>query len=63
MDGDDIYGRLREAYDSGCTRPLSWRRAQLTALCRLLAENREALADAVHADFGKPAAETLLMEI
>ena len=63
MDGDDIYGRLREAYDSGRTRPLSWRRAQLTALCRLLAENREALADAVHADFGKPAAETLLMEI
>lgn len=55
--------RLRATFASGRTKSLAWRRSQLTALRRMLGENRGALEDAVRADLGKPAAETLLMEI
>lgn len=55
--------RLRNAYSSGRTRPLAWRRAQLDALRRMVTENREDFVAAVAADLGKPAAETVLMEL
>ena len=55
------FAQLRHAYESGCTRPLAWRRAQLDALCRLVADNRDAFVAAAMADLGKPAAETILM--
>lgn len=57
------FAQLRHAYESGCTRPLAWRRAQLDALCRLVADNRDAFVAAAMADLGKPAAETILMEL
>lgn len=57
------FTRLRHAYESGRTRPLAWRRAQLDALCRLVTDNRDAFASAAMADLGKPAAETILMEL
>ena len=42
--------RMRDGFDSGRTRPIAWRRAQLTALRRLLVENQGALRDALHSD-------------
>lgn len=57
------FAQLRHAYGSGRTRPLAWRRAQLDALRRLVTDNRDAFASAAMADLGKPAAETILMEL
>lgn len=57
------FTRLRHAYESGRTRPLAWRRAQLDALRRLVTDNHDAFASAAMADLGKPAAETILMEL
>ena len=50
--------RMRDGFDSGRTRPIQWRRAQLHALRRLLIENRVALRDALHADLHKSATES-----
>lgn len=58
-----VFDKLRSAYMSGRTKPLKWRRAQLNALIRMLRENKDEITAAVAADFGKPAAETVLMEI
>ncbi|KAB7791124.1 aldehyde dehydrogenase family protein [Bifidobacterium leontopitheci] len=55
--------RLHRTFRSGVTRPIRWRQAQLDALARLLRDNAAELTRAVHADLGKPAAETKLMEI
>ncbi|WP_072803275.1 aldehyde dehydrogenase family protein [Rhodococcoides yunnanense] len=54
---------VREAFSAGVTRPLEWRREQLHALDRLLAENGPAIEQAVHADLGKPLLEAFLTEI
>ena len=54
--------RLRETFRSGRTRPLSWRRAQLDAMQRMLEENDAAVAEALAADFDKPAQEVVLGE-
>ena len=53
----------REGFDSGVTRPLAWRRDQLSALDRLLSENAPAIEKAVLADLGKPPIEAFLAEI
>jgi len=55
--------RMRDGFDSGLTRPLTWRRDQLKALRRLLVENREALRIALHSDLRKSATEADLTEI
>lgn len=60
---DLIYDAVRDGFNSGITRPLAWRRAQLNALKRLLRENADSLCAAVSTDLGKPATETKLMEI
>ncbi|OZG68180.1 aldehyde dehydrogenase family protein [Bifidobacterium eulemuris] len=59
----DIFSRLQRTFRSGRTKPLSWRRSQLDAMRRMLAENKPEIIEAVRADLGKPASETLLMEI
>lgn len=51
------------AYRDGVTRPLDWRRGQLTALRDLLHDNGREIEDAVRADLGKPGAEALVTEI
>ena len=48
---------LRTTFDSGRTRPLSWRRTQLEALLRFVKENGDALVAALQADLGKPELE------
>ncbi|MGD7789548.1 aldehyde dehydrogenase family protein [Propionibacteriaceae bacterium Y1700] len=54
---------LRTVFESGRTRPLEWRRAQLDGLHRLLVEHGDELAAALHQDLGKPATESWLTEI
>jgi aldehyde dehydrogenase (NAD+) len=59
----DVFSPLADAYASGRTRPLAWRRSQLNALRLMLLDNRDAFVSAIMADLGKPAAETVLMEL
>ena len=54
---------LRDTFRSGRTRPLAWRRQQLTGLRAMLTEHREALSAAASADVGKPLPEAELSEI
>ncbi|MBQ1084418.1 MULTISPECIES: aldehyde dehydrogenase family protein [unclassified Nocardiopsis] len=58
-----IVSRLRATFDSGRTKPLSWRRAQLRALRRLLTEERATLEKALRSDLGKPSVEAHTTEI
>ncbi|SHG77227.1 aldehyde dehydrogenase family protein [Ferrimonas marina] len=55
--------RLRQHFDQGVTRPLEWRRQQLTALRRLITENEPALLAALHQDLAKPAMEAWSTEL
>lgn len=51
--------RQRSHFLSDVTKSHEWRINQLGRMERLLTENREALCDALHADFGKPPFEQL----
>lgn len=48
-----VVDRLRATYASGRTRPLAWRRRQLVAIERLLAEREPEIAAALHEDLGR----------
>ena len=50
-------------FATGRTRDAAWRTAQLRALRRMLAEQEEALLEALRTDLGKPAIEAFLTEI
>lgn len=54
---------LREAFKSGKTRSLVWRRSQLLAVRALLTENEQALAQALFEDLRKPIFEACGLEI
>jgi aldehyde dehydrogenase (NAD+) len=54
---------LRSGFDSGITRPLAWRTAQLRALKRMLEERSAELEDALFLDLGKNPAEAALTEL
>ncbi|KAI8999845.1 Aldehyde/histidinol dehydrogenase [Gaertneriomyces semiglobifer] len=58
-----IHKNVRSTFGSGKTRPLSYRKEQLTKFLALLSENMEALAGAVYADLKKPPMETIMFEI
>ncbi|GHC81499.1 aldehyde dehydrogenase [Nocardiopsis terrae] len=58
-----VVARLRAAFDGGRTKPISWRRAQLRALRRMLTEERPALEKALKDDLGKPPVEAHTTEI
>ncbi|MFW6868322.1 aldehyde dehydrogenase family protein [Nocardioides sp. CPCC 206347] len=51
---EQLVARLRRTLDSGRTRDLDWRRAQLLALSQMLTENKDALVGALAEDLGKP---------
>jgi aldehyde dehydrogenase (NAD+) len=54
---------LRTVFDSGRTRSLDWRRAQLDGLIAMLADHEDAILDATAADLGKPAFEAFAAEV
>ena len=54
---------VRAAFDSGRTRPLAWRLAQLRGLRRLMTENVAAIEEALRLDLGRPRLESLMAEV
>ena len=58
-----LVARLRKTFESGRTKPLAWRRAQLEALIRFAKENSDALVEALQADMGKPELEARAADI
>ncbi|MER5939215.1 aldehyde dehydrogenase family protein [Streptomyces sp. NPDC001928] len=58
-----LVNRLRATFRTGRTKPLAWRREQLTRLRDLLTDNRAAIAEALYADLRKNRAEADAMEI
>jgi aldehyde dehydrogenase (NAD+) len=58
-----LVGALRAHFETGATKPLSWRPSQLDALEHLLMEREQDILDALHADLGKPATEAFGSEI
>ncbi|MFF2503729.1 aldehyde dehydrogenase family protein [Streptomyces sp. NPDC058067] len=59
----DLVARLRATFATGRTRPLAWRREQLTRLRSLFTEHRGDIADALYADLRKPRADAFATEI
>jgi len=59
----EIAAGLRDTFATGRTRPIEWRRGQLEALQRLLSEQGEALAAALHSDLRKPMLEAWAADI
>jgi aldehyde dehydrogenase (NAD+) len=59
----EVVSRLRAAFQTGRTKPLEWRKAQLTALKAMLLEQADDFLAALHADLGKNAAEARSAEI
>jgi aldehyde dehydrogenase (NAD+) len=58
-----LVARLRKTFETGRTKPLAWRRAQLEALIRFAKENSDALVEALQADMGKPELEARAADI
>ena len=58
-----LVGALRAYFETGATKPLSWRRSQLDALEHFLMEREQDILDALAADLGKPATEAFGAEI
>lgn len=59
----EAVSRARRAFDAGVTRPLSWRRAQLRGLLRLLDEGADDLHHSLWVDLHKSATEADLTEL
>jgi acyl-CoA reductase-like NAD-dependent aldehyde dehydrogenase len=58
-----IVAGVREAYNTGVSRPLEFRRAQLKALLHFLDEKKLAINDAMKRDLGRHEQESVLGEI
>ena len=58
-----LFGALRAHFETGATKPLSWRLSQLGALEHFLREREQDIFAALHADLGKPATEAFTSEI
>jgi aldehyde dehydrogenase (NAD+) len=63
LDAGAVVDRLRATFETGRTRPVAWRRAQLGAVKRMLVEHEDEFLDALAADLGKPAVEGWLTDI
>jgi aldehyde dehydrogenase (NAD+) len=59
----DTTKKLRAAFDSGRSRPIAWRKAQLKRLKSMLRDGESQLLEALHRDLGKPAIEGFLTDI
>ncbi|MEO0493638.1 MAG: aldehyde dehydrogenase family protein [Actinomycetota bacterium] len=58
-----IVADVRAVYDSGRTRPMAWRHAQLDGLLRLLREEAPRLEEALAADLGRSPMEAFAADI
>lgn len=63
LDAATLVGRLRATFATGRTKPTAWRRAQLTALRTLLADNSDEITGALRTDLGKGPKEGYRTEV
>ncbi len=59
----DTVARLRETFATGRTRSVEWRKQQLKALERMMAENEAAIAEALAQDHGRRAFEAWMTDV
>lgn len=59
----DSVSRLRATFDSGVTRSLDWREAQIDGVIRFSEEHSGGLLDAMQSDLGRPRAEGWLADL
>lgn len=58
-----VVRRLRDTFATGRTRSVEWRKQQLNALERLMADNEGAVADALEKDLGRSPFESWLADV
>ncbi|KAL0572875.1 Hexadecenal dehydrogenase [Marasmius crinis-equi] len=58
-----VHQELNKAFLKRVSLPIAWRQHQLLQIARMLQENHQAFADALHKDLGRPAHEAYTMEI
>ena len=58
-----VVAGVRKAFASGRTRPVQWRRAQLTALEAMMTENETRIAEALATDLGRKPFEAWLADV
>ena len=63
IDAPVLNKQLRATFESGRTRPLAWRRAQLAGMLRMLDEREDELVAALQADLGRPPFEAFVADI
>ena len=63
IDAPTLNKQLRATFDSGRTRPLAWREAQLAGLRRMMEEAEDELVAALRADLGRPTTEAFAADI
>lgn len=55
--------RLRTTFESGVTRSLDWREAQINGILSFAKDHESALLDAMHADLGRPTVEGWIADL
>ena len=63
IDAPTLNKTLRATFDSGRTRPLAWRKAQLAGLRRMVEESDAELVEALRQDLGRPPMEAFVADI
>jgi aldehyde dehydrogenase (NAD+) len=63
MDAPVLVKSLRTTFESGRTRPLAWRKAQLAGLRRMMEEAEAELIEALVTDLGRPRVEAYAADI
>jgi aldehyde dehydrogenase (NAD+) len=63
LDAEVLNKTLRTTFESGRTRPLAWRKAQLAGLRRMLDEGEAELVEALRQDLGRPTVEAFAADI
>jgi aldehyde dehydrogenase (NAD+) len=63
IDAPTLNKQLRATFDSGRTRPLAWREAQLAGLRRMMEEGEEELVEALRVDLARPRVEAFAADI
>jgi aldehyde dehydrogenase (NAD+) len=58
-----LVGGLRSHFETGATKPLSWRLSQLQALEHFFMEREQDIMEALRQDLGKPATEAFISEV
>lgn len=63
VDAAAVAKTLRATFDSGRTRPLAWRAAQLAGLRQMMAEGEAALVEALRVDLSRPKVEAFATDL